>query len=450
MTDEEVYQLIIDHPDMGRDKLAKVFGVARYTYTKVYHSHKEEIDKLRFDYIHSKEGETSSKPLLTDSVSVSEDGNKMAVSKITKKRIQSLEDLIEAVGVDIKIWDVESWVCNKWEVASRKQDEDLTFVMGKKSGHTKKFPEMELQDLWQVKAKFVKNKDKIDLQIMKEAVLEEIKNSSPVVPKLPKSHLVDPYLCEIDLMDFHLGKLTWDKETGESYDLKIAAALWNETIDRLLIKAKTYPIEKFLFPVGNDFFNVNGSLAQTFKGTPQSEDSRWKKTFSIGWHLVVDTLLKLSSIAPVDVVVIPGNHDYESAYYLGEVLAGRFYNDPNVMIDNGPSLRKYYQYGNCLIAFTHGRDEKLTELPLMMATEEPRLFADTKYREWHYGDKHHKKEYVSLSVNEKQGVTLRMIRSLSTTDEWHYQKGYVSNLRAGEAFLWSKKEGLVCSLSANL
>ena len=441
MTDEEIYELLLSHPHLGRDRLHRQFGVPAFSYNRVYHDHREEIDRLRSNKIQSTP---------TDSVSVSDNGNKMSISKITNKRVQSLEDLIKVVGVDLTVWDVESWVCNKWEIAAKKEDQNLKFLNGKKTGYSKKFPEMEVQDLWQIKAKFVKNKDKTDLKMLKEEILKEIQNLSPKVDSLHKIQLTNSYLCEIDLMDFHLGKLTWSKETGADYDLKIASSLWDETISRILSKAQSFPIERFLFPVGNDFFNVNGSLAQTFKGTPQSEDSRWKKTFSIGWNLVVNTITKLSQIAPVDIVVIPGNHDFESAFYLGEVLYARFFNNPNVNVDNGPSLRKYYPYGKCLIGFTHGRDEKLTELPLMMATEEPRLFANAKYREWHYGDKHHKKEYVSLSVDEKQGVTLRMIRSLSTTDEWHYQKGYVSNLRAGEAFLWSKEEGLVCSLSANL
>ena len=35
----------------------------------------------------------------------------------------------------------------------------------------------------------------------------------------------------------------------------------------------------------------------------------------------------LKEIAPVDVVVISGNHDYERMFYAGDVIAGWYRND---------------------------------------------------------------------------------------------------------------------------
>ena len=280
-------------------------------------------------------------------------------------------------------------------------------------------------------------------------MIAELKKGAPVYKKHVYKEFNDPVMLEANLFDFHFGKLTWGKETGENYDLKIAKKLFINCIDKLINYAKMFQVERILFPIGNDFFNVNSSAATTFMGTPQTEDDRWKKTFVEGWKLLQRALGQLSQVAPVDVIVIPGNHDYESSFYLGEVLNAVNCNNPNVSVDNSPPLRKYYKYGNNLIGFTHGKDEKINDLPLIMANERSVEFAMCKYREWHLGDKHHKKDIKWLATEEIKGVTVRILRSLSTTDQWHYQKGYVGNIRAGEGFIWHKKNGLICNLSVN-
>lgn len=359
-------------------------------------------------------------------------GDNAELEKVVDKRVQTLDDLISVAKINLDEWIIERWVCNKWEVAAKLEDK-----------------KMYVQDLWQIKVWLKRNIKAIAFNDIKVRVLKEIKKFAPVYPKLVYKKLADPVMLEVNLFDFHFGKLVWGKESGINYDLKIAKKLFIDCVQKIINLATPYQIEKILFIVGNDFFNVNSSAAQTFSGTPQSEDERWKKTFAEGWKLVRDAIDRLSVIAPVDVLDIPGNHDFESAFYLGEVLAGVYENNPNVKVDNGPKLRKYYRYGNNLIGFTHGKDEKINELPLIMANEAGIDFSTTAFREWHLGDKHHKKDIKWIATEEIKGVTVRILRSLSATDQWHYSKGYINNVRAGEAFIWHKKNGLICNLSVN-
>jgi hypothetical protein len=359
-------------------------------------------------------------------------GEKATFEAVVNKRVQTLDDLVQVAKIDLNEWIVERWLCNKWEVAAKIGQTDL-----------------KVQDLWQVKAWLKRNKPAIALRDIKEQLVKELKKYAPKYPKINYKRQSEPVLMEVNLFDFHFGKLTWGKETGENYDLKIAKKLFLDCVDRILSYANLFNVERFLFPIGNDFFNVNSSNQTTYSGTPQSEDDRWKKTFVEGWKLVSTAIDKLTSFAPVDVLIIPGNHDTESSFYMGEVLAAIYSNNENVSIDNSPPLRKYFRYGDNLIGFTHGKDEKIADLPLIMANERSIDFGITKYREWHLGDKHHKKEIKWIATEEIKGVTVRILRSLSTTDVWHYQKGYVGNIRAGEAFLWHKKKGLIANISVN-
>jgi hypothetical protein len=84
------------------------------------------------------------------------------------------------------------------------------------------------------------------------------------------------------------------------------------------------------------------------------------------------------------------------------------------------------------------------------------LWSETTYHEWHVGHIHRKRnmKYITLdksrTTNEDLGVTVRYLSSLTGVEEWHHKKGFVGATKAGEAFLWNDKSGLIAHLNANL
>lgn len=349
--------------------------------------------------------------------------NTLEVEKVINKNIKTLNDLIEVCEIDTKEWDIERWVCNKWE-------------MGYKNGE-----QVGTLPLFQVKAWLRRNISKKNLLEIKTELIEEIKKFKPVYPKItyPKSNEL---LYEICPFDIHFGKLTWGEETNFDYDIKIAEETVLRCVKEHLDNAIKYKVERFLFVVGNDFFNSDNKSNTTTGGTPQDEDTRWRKTYKKGRQLMVTCIDMLSLTAPVDVLIIPGNHDTERSFYLGDSLECWYNNSKNVTVNNSPRTRKYFEYGNCLIGFAHGKDEKIAGLPTLMALEYPTGWSECKHREWHLGDKHHSKKIDTVSIDEKDGVTTRILRSVSTADQWHYGKGFIGAIRGMEGFLWDKKTGL--------
>jgi len=361
---------------------------------------------------------------------IEESQDSSEITTVTHKRVKSLQDLIDVCEINTNIWEVERWVCNKWEMRSKED-----------SG---------AEELFQVKAWLKKNKPLIELNDIKEEIKNELKKYSPKVPKIKYKSDKDSKMLQINLMDVHFGKHTWGKETGDDYDIKIAEEMLLIAVERLIEQAKPYPIDSVLLIIGNDFFNVDNQLNTTTRGTFQSEDTRWKKTFKLGRLLWVSVINRLIELGKVYVEIVVGNHDETRTFYLGDALECYFHNNPNVVIDNSPSIRKYFTYGKCLIGLTHGKDEKIKELPLIMAQEKPDLWGNSKYREWHLGDKHHKKEIWTMGTEDNMGVVIRLMRSLSSTDEWHYKKGYIGNIRSAEAFIWDKERGVIAQFFANI
>src|SRR5262249_21771116 len=138
----------------------------------------------------------------------------------------------------------------------------------------------------------------------------------------------------------------------------------------------------------------------------------------------------------------PGNHDRERMFYAGDALECWYHNNPNVTVDNRAALRKYYTFGKNLIGFTHGSEEKFSQLPSIMALEKPSEWGVTLHREWHLGDRHHK-EVFQQRVKEIEGVTIRLLRSLTPPDEWHYRTGWVGAEQAAESYLWDPVKGIL-------
>lgn len=366
-------------------------------------------------------------------------------SNYPKNHVKTLDELLQATNVDLNTWKVDSYTVNKWDTTSWKKD----------------IPET-VQN-WQVKARLIRNNKIFKEKQIGEMFVDMIKNYKPPVfdwqpetPKKTKEH----NLLEISIFDLHIGKLAWGGETFENYDTNIARQRFLYSIETLLHRASGFEYSRILFPIGSDFFNSDTIYNTTTKGAQQDEDLRWQKTFDIGTRLLVDgiNMLKQTGV-PVDVIVIPGNHDYERSFYMGKFISAWFNNDPQVSVDTHASPRKYYRFGNVLLGFTHGSEEKESSLPMIMATDIPSKpqWSETKFHEWHVGHIHRKRnvkynvvDNKERNLNEDLGVTIRYLSSLTGTEEWHHKKGFVGQIKAADAFVWNYEYGLVAHLNSNL
>lgn len=351
--------------------------------------------------------------------------------------IKTLDDLLAYADVDLAVWEVERYTVNKWE-------------MGAKLGEKGK-ERMVAQPLFQVKAWLRRNRKASAIVAVGERILSDIAEHAPQYPKYPPLLKTrDPHMLEVCAMDLHLGKLAWREEAGEDYDLTIARAVFEEALEDLIRKASGFPVDRILMPIGNDLLQIDNLQRTTTAGTPQDSDSRYAKLFQTAEQLMVYALDRLAAIAPVEGVIVPGNHDRQSAFTLGRVLEAWYRNTDRVTIDCSPRLRKYKRYGVNLIGYTHGSEEKPADLPLIMATEVPDLWAETHHREWHTGHFHKSKETRYTAGDSFNGVRHRILPALCSADAWHASKGYVGERRAAEGYLWSHENGYAGHFSTSI
>ena len=259
----------------------------------------------------------------------------------------------------------------------------------------------------------------------KEEFLKDLVNLSKTSKPEIKKYKKEGDVClEISLPDIHVGK-------GDIYETMSEYLL---SIMSLVTKAEKFGIDRILLPLGNDGMNSEGKRKTTTGGTPQDDSTHWQTSFRVYTAMTCAAIEELSKSYPVDVIIVTGNHDEERMFYAGEMLSAYFRASDRITVNNSGEYRKYYEYGTNMLLFTHGDKEKHADLPLIMATEQPEMFARTKFREVHCGHLHKEK------MDEYRGIKVRFLPSICSTDEWHKMKGY-QHLRAAQAYLWNKKSG---------
>jgi predicted transcriptional regulator len=287
-----------------------------------------------------------------------------------------------------------------------------------------------------------------------EMVLADIREEGERAPhEKPRVRWIPPderHMAEFCIFDAHIGKLAWAPESGDHYDTDIAVDRVHRALDDLLYQARGYAIEKVLLPIGNDFLHYDALTGQTTAGTPQDRDSRYQKMYRAAFMLARHMVDECVKIAPVEVVIVPGNHDTVSTFTLGVALEAFYDSHPSIVVNNTPRKRKYVSYGQVLLGFAHGDKEPVNKLPSIMPVETVDLWGASRFREFHLGHFHTSKRQDAKPVQGENGVRLRYIQSLTGVDAWHAEQGYIGEPGAAEAFIWHAAKGLRANLFSHV
>lgn len=290
------------------------------------------------------------------------------------------------------------------------------------------------------------NQEEKSLIKFKEEIVKELKKFSPKIPKIKRPKIKNGHLLVIDIADLHINKYCESYLTGDEYNSNIAVERALSGTKGILQKANGFNIEKILFVIGNDVLNTDNINKGTTKGTIQDTDVHWFKAFNIAKNCYIKCIELCLSVADVDVIHCPSNHDLMSGCFLAETLNAWFRKSKNVTFNTSPKYRKYYQYHSNMIELEHGDKGSLMKLPLTMAQEEPKMWAETKFRYGYLHHIHHSDKNSFKSSKDSIGANITYLRSPSSADIWHYDNQYL-NLVAVEGFVHSKHYGRVSHIT---
>ncbi len=413
------YQDIIDDLHLGihRDSLRKVVSTTPFSTYNVIKYFKNNYKSVK---------ELSNVPKAEElkyntSVEITANGNIKSnrLLILTQQELKDVNYLLKAHGYDPK----------EWELVTAKNN--IRNIYNKQDG---------TQELYTSNITVKPRYNDISLEEMADHFKQMVKDYKPQL--VETTPIKNGKILEIPIMDLHLGKLAWDKEVNENYDCDIAEERFNRVIDDFITKTKGFQFEKVIFPIGNDFFNIDNLENSTTKGTRQDVDSRWQRIFLKGVKLLTDNIDKLRiNVAPVEVFYVNANHDSMLSFCATTAIANFFNNVKDVIVDTSPNPRKYKEFGNVLIGYTHGEKEG-KRINGIMQLEAREAWGRTLYHEWHMAHLH------SEQTKEENGIIIRNISSVTGTDAWHHESGFVGAIKKAQAFIWDKEYGLECIINS--
>ena len=311
------------------------------------------------------------------------------------------------------------------------------FVMGKVT--VQRGPSGQIERTWERQSPAT---DSLELmQAALEGVLDDFKGKLPPVDA-PATHDAD-LLTVIPMGDPHFGLLTWAKEVGEDFDLRIAEELTFAAVDRLC--ALTPSSETALLLNLGDFYHADNSTNRTPQsGNSLDVDGRFQLIAQVGLRAMARCIRRLlEKHAHVIVRNNRGNHDPHQAYMLSLALDALFSEEPRVTVEMTPASFYYYRFGKTLIGSTHGDGAKLADLPLIMASDVPADWAASTWRVWHCGHFHHDQ------LKDHPGCTVETHRTLAVNDAWHKHNGYRSG-RDMKAVIYHREHGEISRIRCGI
>ena len=421
---DQIREYLLENPHLMRSKYAdtaKKFGT--------------NYEQIRTVARRLRERNPDVEPGEKEVLNFQETKNTAVVTAENCTRVKSLNDLLAACEVDLDMWEVDKYDIGTYEVTGFDNDRrPITVTM------------------FRTKAFLKRVKPELNLKLIKQELIEDLRSLAPVVSKIERERpddRKDLHLLEISAFDLHLGKIGIKKD---KYSLDIAQERLLSAIDHLLYRAQGYYIDKILFIVGHDLLNSDKDwpIPSTTRGTPQFNSDYHIDMYRAARKLMIKAIDILSEVADVHVMVIPGNHDRESVMHLGDTLELYYSKNDNVKVDNNDCLMKALPYGNNLIISDHGDGPKTNDLPGIISQRFKNLWSDVDYVEVHRGHYHTNKATKLQAIEELNGITVRNLSSMSATDYWHDSKGFIGNIKKAQAFIYSRQNGLQGILNYNV
>lgn len=350
-------------------------------------------------------------------IEINKDGSQTSdkLVRMSEEDSKDVNYLLVAHGYDSKVWELISARSNIWNSYS-KADGKMTLYSSKISvkPRTSSFSLEDIRD-----------------------VFEEMSSKFERTVHEPIKYSVSGKMLELNISDLHLGKVADLSTSNDTYNYEIAKNRFFHVINDVLTRTAHYKFEKILFIYSQDFFHHEGLSSSTTGGTKMESDLRWNELFKMGVQLLVEAIDMLSRIAPTETIYIASNHDRQISYYAIEYLYAWFRNNPNVTVNNDPRSRKYIEFGKNLLGFAHGHNEK-KRLVHMMPIEAKEAWGRTNWREFHLGHLHSEQ-----SVTEENGIIVRHISSVTGTDQWHFDSGFIGSVKKAQSFVYDSEKGLI-------
>jgi hypothetical protein len=336
--------------------------------------------------------------------------------RMSEEQKKDIKYIMNAHGFDPNVWELISCRNNIWNVYS-KQD-------GVQQLYSSKIVVKPL-------AEYKWNEE--DIEKLFKNLKTDYQNKKFIYNK---QYEQNGNILVVPIADLHYNLLSDKKITGNDYNPKIAEERYYHTLFDIENRISNRKFEKVLFIVGNDFINADNLNGTTTRGTPQDNAAFWFTIVEKAAQLLINGIDLLSEIAPVDVVYVPSNHDLHTVFGIMQTIKA-WYRDPkyNVSVDCSPLPRKYYKFGNNLLALSH--DIKVKDALQIVTSEAKEYWTGCKHIVCLLAHLH------QAMIYDKQGyLEIMRLPTISGWSRWTNQEGYIQSEPKNKAFIINKELGI--------
>ncbi len=263
------------------------------------------------------------------------------------------------------------------------------------------------------------------LQALTEAACRAALSELPPIPAVPPPSFVIPELCTLyTITDYHMGMLSWERETGAAWDLPIAERTLMDCVTRMVLSSP--PARVGILSQLGDFNHFDSMRPVTPEhGHLLDADSRFQKLVETTVRClrrIVEIMLQKHE--QVIVIMEEGNHDPVSSVWLRVLFAALYANNPRVRVEQSPLPYVTHRHGSTLLGFHHGHLSKNASLPLLFAARFREDWGQCKYVYIHTGHRHHVEE------KEHPGAKVIQHATLAAPDAYAARGGWISERQA--------------------
>jgi DNA-binding CsgD family transcriptional regulator len=231
---------------------------------------------------------------------------------------------------------------------------------------------------------------------------------------------IDQLATLYTLTDSHVGMLAWHREAGADWDLEIAESVLTGCF-RQMVDGSPPARVGFVNQLG-DFLHSDGLVPVTpTSGHVLDQDGRYTKLVETAVRILRRVIgMALEKHEKVVVLMAEGNHDMASSVWLRVMFKALFENEPRVDVIDSPLPYYVYQHGKTMLAFHHGHMKKNDQLPILFASQFPKVWGETTKRYAHTGHRHHTEE------KEHSGITVIQHPTLAARDAYAARGGWIA------------------------
>lgn len=264
------------------------------------------------------------------------------------------------------------------------------------------------------------------LKAFENAIKRIIKKVDSVDPVPAPTYTDSDILVKYPLGDPHFGLLTWHKEVGQDFDLKIAKQSSLSAMKNLVDSAPAAK-ECLILDLGDTLHTDDQTNKTKASGHQLDVDGRFDKLFDMALHILTSMIdIALTKHEIVRFRKTRGNHDPDVSIAIGAFIEAYYRNDPRVIVERSPSLFWSYKFGKTLHFSTHGHTTKQKDLPEIIAHDCKDVWSDCDFVYADTGHIHHQ------SVIETRSCICESHNSLAAGDSYNFGHGYRSrqNMKA--------------------